>query len=340
MLEVTRLTRDLIAVDSPTGYTDEAVNWLEKRCRDRGIRTERTRKGALLAGNHPEPELLVAGHIDTLGAIVSSISGDGVLRVSQLGGWPIASFIGSSLTLVTHDQKRIRGCLLVDNPSVHANRQVDSTNRSMENVHVRLDLKANSREDLEQAGVGIGDIVLFDPGFEFVETGYLRSRFLDNKAGSACMLQVMDDLADRLAELPVCFFFSNYEEVGHGASGGFPPSVKDMLVIDMGVVGDGLDGDEHHLSICAKDSSGPYDYTFRRELVELARREKLPHVVDVYPYYGSDGSAALRGGGQFRVALAGPGVAASHGVERTHEEALQATVALMKSLLKYRYDKK
>ncbi|MCA9786244.1 MAG: M42 family metallopeptidase [Candidatus Cloacimonetes bacterium] len=337
MLPVTRTTKELIEIPSPTGYTDRIIEHLEQRLDGWGIRHQRTRKGALIAGNHPSPELVIAGHIDTLGAMVASITEAGIIRLCQLGGWPVTSFEGEYLTLFTHDGRAYRGTFLLDNPATHANREVNSTVRSMDNTWLRLDMETSSRKDLEALGISVGDFVVFDPRFEFVENGFIRSRFLDNKAGTACLLDVAHALSRTLHELPVCFLFSNYEEVGHGAAGGYPDSVKDMLVVDMGVVGKGPAGDEFHTSICAKDSGGPYDFGFRTELVNLARQKKIPHRVDVYPFYSSDGTAALRAGNDFRVALVGPGVAASHGLERTHERALTATCELLTALIESRY---
>lgn len=337
MESVTRLTRDLIAVPSPTGYTEDVVRHLERLLAGAGIRSGRTRKGALIAGNHPRPTLAIAGHIDTLGAMVSGITADGVIRLCQLGGWPVTSFEGEYATLYTGNGEAFRGTFLLDNPATHVNKDVNSTVRSMDNTHLRLDVEAEGREALVALGISVGDVVAFDPRFEATDNGFIRSRFLDNKAGTACMLEVALGLADRLAGLPLCFLFSNYEEVGHGAAGGYPDSIEEMLVIDMGVVGRGPAGDEFHASICAKDSSGPYDYGFRRELEQLAREQDIPHKVDVYPFYSSDGSAALRAGNDFRVALIGPGVSASHGVERTHAKALDATCRLIRALVDRRF---
>lgn len=337
MQSVIRLTRDLIAIPSPTGYTGAVIDHLEALLAQAGIASRRTRKGALIAGNHPAPTLAIAGHIDTLGAMVSGITSDGVIRLCQLGGWPVTSFEGEYATLITMGGATYRGTFLLDNPATHVNREVNSTLRSMENTHLRLDVEADSREALVELGISVGDVVAFDPRFEYTDSGFIRSRFLDNKAGSACLLEVALGLAKRLERLPVCFLFSNYEEVGHGAAGGYPPSVEEMLVVDMGVVGKGPAGDEFHTSICAKDSDGPYDYDLRCELVRLAVEAGIPHKVDVYPYYSSDGTAAWRAGNDFRVALVGPGVSASHGVERTHGKALDATCRLIRALIDRRF---
>ena len=173
-----------------------------------------------------------------------------------------------------------------------------------------------------------GDIVSFDPRYQELPSGYVKGRFMDNKAGCFVLFEIARRLPPSNAGIPVELFFSNYEEVGHGGTCGYSDTIEELLVIDMGVLGDPCEGSEVRCSICAKDTSGPYDYAMRKKLVGLAEEKSIPHSVDVYPYYGSDGSAALRAGNDFRVGLVGPGVAASHGVERTHVKGIEATIEL------------
>jgi putative aminopeptidase FrvX len=177
-------------------------------------------------------------------------------------------------------------------------------------------------------GIGVGDIIAFEPRYRAYDNGFIKSRFMDNKAGCFVLFEIARHCKEKQITPAVELFFSNYEEVGHGGTVGYSPTVKDLLVIDMGVLGDACEGKEVKCSICAKDSSGPYDYEFRQKLVQLAEANKILYAVDVYPYYGSDGSAALRAGKDFKVALIGPGVAASHGVERTHKKGIEATIDL------------
>jgi putative aminopeptidase FrvX len=336
MLPVTQIIKSLISIDSPTGYTATAIEWVSERLNKSGISCRKTKKGALIAGNHPKPKLIISAHVDTLGAMIASMDG-GTIRITQLGGWPLTSFEGEHLTVITATGKQFRGTLLLDNPAAHVNAQVNETKRSLKNMHVRLDAESTSTKDLRKLGLDVGDFVCFDTRFEYTDTGFVKTRFLDDKAGCACMITIAENFSKKLSELPIAFFFSNYEEVGHGAAAGMPESAEDLLAVDMGVVGSGPAGDEYHVSICAKDSSGPYDFDFRKELVDLARTNKIAHKVDVFPYYGSDGSAALRAGWELRVGLIGPGINASHGVERTHEKALNATVQLLTKLIESRY---
>jgi putative aminopeptidase FrvX len=193
-------------------------------------------------------------------------------------------------------------------------------------MHIRLDAEVSKKEEVEALGIGIGDFICFDPRFEVTDTGFVKSRFLDDKAGCAAMTDAMLTMGSaEMLSRKACFFFTNFEEVGHGASAGIPGSVRRMLVADMGVVGDKVDGVETAVSICVKDANGPYDFGMRRRLVELCTAGGIPFRLDVFPFYGSDGQAALAAGHDVRVALIGPGVSASHGMERTHRKGLVAT---------------
>lgn len=202
-------------------------------------------------------------------------------------------------------------------------------------MYIRLDELVEKREDTEKLGIRPGDFIAFDPKFEYVN-GFVKSHFLDDKASVAAILDLIIDMKDELEKYPVAFFFSPYEEVGHGGSAGYPPTTKELLVVDMGVVGEGVSGKETAVSIAAKDTTGPYDYDMTNRLIELAEENNIPYVVDVFPYYGSDGSAALRAGWDFRVALIGPGVHASHGMERTHVKGLLATKELIRAYIKWK----
>ena len=336
MERVVQILREILEIPSPTGYTKEVMAHIEKELNEAGIKPRYTNKGALLAYNHPEPELVIAGHVDTLGAMVKGILLDGHLSFTKLGGLLLPTFEGEYCTIITRSGKRFRGTLLLKNPSVHVNRDAGKKERKEENMYIRLDELVEKKEDTEKLGIRPGDFVAFDPKFEYVN-GFVKAHFLDDKASVAVMIDLLLDLAETLEKLPVAFFFSPYEEVGHGGSAGYPPTTKELLVVDMGVVGDGVYGKETAVSIAAKDSSGPYDYGMTTKLIELAEKNSIPHVVDVFPYYGSDGSAALRAGWGFRVALIGPGVHASHGMERTHVKGLLATKELIRVYIEEKF---
>lgn len=325
--------KELIAIDSPTGFTDNACKYVFDLLTSYGYSPEYTNKGAVKCALGKNPTLAIAAHIDTLGAIVSGIKPNGTLSFSLLGGLSLTGAEGEYVKIVTHSGKIYTGTILINNPSVHANNEKEKTERSIKSMHIRVDAEVYSKDDVEKLGIGVGDIICVDVKYQELESGYIKSRFLDNKAGCYVLFELARRLKEKDKEMPVEIFFSNYEEVGHGGTVGYSPSVKELLVIDMGVLGDDCQGNEVSCSICAKDSSGPYDYEFRKKLVDLANKNNIPYKVDVYPFYGSDGSAALRAGNDFKVALIGMGVAASHGTERTHKKGIEATIDLCMAYL-------
>jgi putative aminopeptidase FrvX len=320
--------KELIAIDSPTGFTGNASKYIFDLLASYGYSPTYTNKGAVKCALGQNPKVAIAAHVDTLGAIVSGIKANGTLSFSLLGGLSLTGAEGEYVKIVTHSGKIFTGTILINNPSVHANNEKEKTQRSIKSMHIRVDEEVYSKKDIEDLGIGVGDIICVDVKYQELESGYIKSRFLDNKAGCYVLFELARRLKEQDKEVPVEIFFSNYEEVGHGGTVGYSVGIEELLVIDMGVLGDDCEGNEVSCSICAKDSSGPYDYEFRKRLVDLAQQNNIPYKVDVYPFYGSDGSAALRAGNDFRVGLIGMGVAASHGTERTHIKGIEATIDL------------
>ena len=320
--------KNLVEIDSPTGFTEQACEYAAEVLRGYGYQPELSNKGAVRCSMGPAPRLAIAAHTDTLGAMVSGVNSDGTLAVSTIGGLSLNMAEGEYVKVYTMGGKVLTGTFLLDNPSSHANKDLNKTRRDTSNMHIRLDEEVYKEADTRELGVRPGDIVSFDPRYQELPSGYLKGRFMDNKAGCFVLFEIARRLPPSDAGIPVELFFSNYEEVGHGGTCGYSDTIEELLVIDMGVLGDPCEGSEVRCSICAKDTSGPYDYAMRKKLVDLAEEKSIPHSVDVYPYYGSDGSAALRAGNDFRVGLVGPGVAASHGVERTHVKGIEATIEL------------
>src|SRR5690606_37538028 len=320
--------QELIAIDSPSGYTDNASKYIFDLLKSYGYQPEYTNKGAVKCALGKNPTLALAAHVDTLGAIVSGIKSNGTLSFSLLGGLSLTGAEGEYVKIITHEGKIYTGTILLNNPSVHANNEKEKTERSIKSMHIRIDAEVYTKEDVEKLGIEVGDIICVDVKYQELENGFIKSRFLDNKAGCFVLFELARRLKEQGKEVPVELFFSNYEEVGHGGTVGYSENIKELLVLDMGVLGDDCQGNEVSCSICAKDSSGPYDYTFRKKLVDIAKKNNIPYKIDVYPHYGSDGSAALRAGNDFRVALIGMGVAASHGTERTHKKGIEATIDL------------
>ncbi len=323
-----RPLRELVAIDSPSGFTATACDYIFDYLSDLGWKPERTNKGAIKCSFGENPTLAIAAHVDTLGGVVSYIKPDGTIALSKVGGPSLYAYEGSYCRVYTMKGKVYTGTLLLNNPAVHVNREESSSKRTEDTMHIRLDEMVSNEKEVRDLGIEIGDFICFETHYEELPSGFVKSKFMDNKAGCMVLFELARKLAETGETAPVEIFFSNYEEVGHGGTVGYSETIKELLVIDMGVVGTNRSGKEHLCSICAKDSSGPYDYDFRKTLTELAQQNEIPHAVDIYPFYGSDGSAALRAGQNFRVGLIGPGVSASHGVERTHIKGIQATVNL------------
>ena len=330
---------ELLETPSPTGYHDEIMDRIESRLRALalpGLVMTRTTKGALLAslpGAALTGHRALSAHVDTLGAMVREVKSNGRLLLTQLGGYAWNAVENENVTVHTvRDGQTYRGTIQSVNPSVHTSAEARTGKRDDERMEVRLDARTASKDETLALGVEVGDFVSFDPRVELTDTGYIKSRHLDDKAGVAVMLSVLEALS-RSGQQPArrtSFFFSNYEEVGHGASAGLPADLDELLVIDMAAstTGEHQNSDEYSVGICAKDSSGPYDLALRRRLTALAQAHEIPYRIDTYPHYGSDGSAFLRSGGDVRVGLIGPGVDASHAYERTHRDSLLATARL------------
>jgi putative aminopeptidase FrvX len=322
----------LLNVPSPTGLADPAITFIEKELASfPDLKLARTRKGGLVArwqGQHDDAPRSLTAHADTLGAMVKEIKSNGRLQLTKIGGFAWNTVEGEGCWVFTSDERKVRGSLLLNKASGHVHGQgvVSDTKRDDDNMEVRLDARTKSAAETESLGIRVGDFVAFDPRVEVTE-GFVRSRHLDDKACVAALvaaIKSMTESTQRPAQT-VYFLFSNYEEVGHGASAGIPSDVHELVAVDMAAVGAGQQSDEFHATLCVKDSGGPYHHGLSNKLRTLAEENGIPYRTDIYPYYGSDGEAFWRAGGDVAVALIGPGVDASHNYERTHTEALIAT---------------
>lgn len=322
---------DLLNVASPTGFASPAIDFVEKEFSNyKQLQVTRTRKGALLAKWEVKsdlPPVALTAHVDTLGAVVKEIKPNGRLKLSKVGGiqWPSVETEG--VWIFTSKGKKIRGSVLIDNASGHIFGQAGAeTPRNDEHMEVRIDARTDSESETRQLGISIGDCVAFDPRVE-VTNGFIRSRFLDDKACVANIVAAIKSLADsgQSPTRSVYFLIANYEEVGHGASAGIPEDVVELLTVDMAVVGRGQESDEFSATLCIKDSGGVYHEGFNKKLRAIAEKHHIAYKTDVYPFYSSDGEAFWKAGGDVAVSLIGPGIDASHNYERTHMDGLNAT---------------
>ena len=327
------MTSALLAIDSPTGFTDNAAAWLKEQFSELGFKTTLTEKGGVLVelGGEGENGLMLAAHTDTLGAMVAEIKGNGRLRLTALGGMNANNAEAENVRVYTRSGKIIEGTFQLSNASIHVNGDYNTTSRNYDTCEVVLDEDVKSAADTRKLGIEVGDIVCFDPRTKRTESGYLKSRFLDDKLSVGILFGFAKYLKEENIELPrpVHAHITVYEEVGHGGSGSVPAGVTEAISIDMGCVGNGLQCTERQVSICAKDSGGPYSYEIVGKLIEAAKKTNADYAVDVYPHYGSDVEATLRSGYDIRHGLIGAGVYASHGYERSHIDGVLNTLKVL-----------
>lgn len=330
----------LLNTPSPTGMTGKAIAYCEQTFAPFGLPMRRTQKGALVlewAGEAATAPRALTAHVDTLGGMVKDVKANGRLKLTKIGGFAWNTVEGEGCTVFTHSGGTIRGSLLVTKASSHIfGAETGDMKRDDDGVEVRLDARTKTADETRALGIGVGDFVVFDPRVENGPAGFLRSRHLDDKAAVACMYAAVKSLqeAGLKPTQRTTLHISNYEEVGHGAASGFPPDLAELLSLDMAAVGPGQASSEFAACICVKDSGGPYHEAMNRKLRALAEAANIPYTVDIYPYYGSDGEAYWRAGGDVQVGLLGPGVDASHNYERTHLDSLVYTSQLIGEYLR------
>ncbi|WP_110933383.1 M42 family metallopeptidase [Paenibacillus bouchesdurhonensis] len=327
------LLTKLLNTPSPSGFTHRIMKSIESEAKALGLPYTQNEKGGAiitLKGKDSSRRIALSAHVDTLGAMVRSITSKGTLAITSVGGFMMQSIENEYCTIHTRSGKTYTGTILTSRPSVHVYSDARDFKREEKNMEVRIDELVENKEDVMKLGIMTGDFISFDARPVITPSGYVKSRHLDDKASVAALFGLLES-SQREGWQPkhdLVFLISNYEEVGHGASW-IPGGIQEMIAVDMGAMGDDLNCKETDVSICAKDSTGPYDYEMTGRLIQLAEELKIPFVVDIYPHYGSDASAALRGGSNIRAALLGPGVHASHAMERTHKQAILNTTKLL-----------
>jgi putative aminopeptidase FrvX len=327
------LLKTLLDTPSPSGFTHGIMSLIQREADALSVPCSFNEKGGALLtlpGRDSSRRIALSAHVDTLGAMVRAIRPNGTLAITSVGGFMMHSIENEYCQIHTRSGRVYTGTILSTHPSVHVYSDAREFKREEKNMEVRIDEVVENKEDVLKLGIGVGDFISFDARAVVTSSGYIKSRHLDDKASVAALFGLIES-SRREGWTPrhdLVFLISNYEEVGHGASW-IPDGVNEMIAVDMGAMGDDLSCKETDVSICAKDSSGPYDYEMTSRLIELAQGLGIPHAVDIYPHYGSDASAALHGGHNIRAALIGPGVHASHAMERTHKLAVINTTRLL-----------
>ncbi|NCA67940.1 MAG: M42 family peptidase [Clostridia bacterium] len=334
----TEKTVELLAIDSPTGYTHNVEEYVARQFSSLGYDVTKTAKGGILinlGGENISDGLLLEAHADTLGGMVAEIKSNGRLRIVNVGGMNANNAETENCRVVTKFNGVFQGTLQLCNASIHVNGNYNTTSRNFDNVEVLLDENVKDADEVRKLGISVGDFVCFDPRTRVTESGYIKSRFLDDKLSVGILLALAKYIKDKNITLSrrVYIHVTVYEEVGHGGCASVPDGVTEAISVDMGCVGDGLQCTERQVSICAKDSGGPYSYDVVTKLVEAAKKENADYAVDIYPYYGSDVEATLRAGYDVRHGLIGAGVYASHGYERSHKDGVLNTLKVLKGYI-------
>lgn len=334
---VLAFAKQLLSIDSPTGYTKNAIDFLENEASRMNYSTKRTVKGNLLIsipGESHEKTVGVCAHCDTLGLMVRSVKEDGKLAVTTLGSPIIPTLDSEYCRIYTREGKVYTGTIECTSPAIHVYPDAETKVRDIDNMEVRIDELVYSNEETKKLGIRNGDIIAIDTKTEITDSGFIKSRFLDDKISVVALFGILYEWQEKKIKptYDTIMLISTYEEVGHGMSY-LPKEITELLAVDMGCIGLDLSCNEQQVSICAKDKTGPYDYDFTSRLIQLAEKNNINYAVDIYPRYSSDVSTARSGGNDILGALIGPGVHASHGLERTHIDGVIATMELIQAYL-------
>lgn len=326
------ILKDIMAIDSPSGYTKEVIDYCQKEAERLGYVTKTTKKGNLeiYVDGQDDYTIGFCSHVDTLGLMVRSIKDDGTLAFTNIGGPIIPTLDGEYCRIITRNQQVYTGTILSNYPAAHVYNEAKTGQRTCETMHIRIDEKVKNKDDVMKLGIQNGDYIAFETKTQITDSGFIKSRFLDDKMSVAILFGMLKTLKEKqiVPQHSLLLIISTFEEVGHGSSY-VPECIDELIAVDMGCIGEDLSCSEYDVSICAKDGSGPYDYDMTTRLIELAKAHHLQYAVDIYPFYSSDVSAALKGGNNIKGALIGPGVHASHGMERTHLQAVENTLKLI-----------
>lgn len=331
--------KELCTRPSPTGFTKKCEKYLMEEFKNLGYEPYQNNKGNVIVPIYVDEKnkddgLLLSAHIDTLGLMVRSIKENGGIQVTTLGGFPLNYAEFENVKIFTRDGKEFEGVFRLNEPSVHGSDTPKISKRNFDEMEVVIDELVESDEDVKKLGINPGDFIALDSRFRY-SNGFVKSRHLDDKASSGVLLALAKEIKEENLKFDrnIYMMFTTYEEVGHGASSGHPSGIKDMIAVDMGVVFDDLKTNDRKVSICAKDSSGPYNFDLTNDLINTAKKIGIDFAIDIYPFYGSDASAAMSSFYDYRHALVGCGISASHGYERCHDNALMNLFDLLKTYI-------
>ena len=321
----------LLAADSTTGQYEEVQQVLCDILEEQGYPYQLTHKGGVIAdlGGEGNP-LVVTAHLDDIGLMVRHVNADGTLNVCPVGGLYPFYCVTENVRIYTRAGKVFTGAICRTPNSIHVTeeelRSVHPDFRT--NVCVVLDEDVKTAADTKALGIDTGDMIALEPRLQY-SNGYIKSRFIDDKACAAVLLTAMKAKKGKKLPRKVYAYFAMFEEIGHGTTW-MPEGVKDVLAVDIAPTGPQQNSDERKVSIFAKDSRFPYHWAMTNELIQAAKAAGVDYVMDIFtPHYGTDADGSVMAGYDIRHAAMGPGTANSHGYERTHIEGLKNTYDLL-----------
>lgn len=323
----------LVEVPSPVGYYVKINPLMQEMAAELGCEvTFDNRRTAYitLEGEDNSKTVMIGGHLDTLGMIVRRIDDNGMIRVRQLGGQNFHSMEGETVLIQTRDGRTYTGLMACEKHSVHVFDDARDTARDEQHMMIILDEPVKSKADVLALGIRHGDFISADPRCQITPNGYLKSRYIDDKAAVACIFNMIKYLKDNnlKPKYRTILAFPHNEEIGLGGTY-VPAEVSEFVAVDIGLIGPDNDGDEFKVSIVQKDFTTVYDYDLTSRLVRQAEAAECDYALDLFYRYGTDANAALKAGCNLQAAAFGMAVYCSHGMERTHVKGLNNTVKLL-----------
>ncbi|MCR5452396.1 MAG: M42 family metallopeptidase [Lachnospiraceae bacterium] len=329
--------KTLIDIDSATGQYHEIEEYLIDELERMGYEPETLNKGGIICclGGNGNP-LCITAHADTLGLMVRHINEDGTIKVVKVGGLYAYNCEQENVRIHTRDKGIVTGTVRRKESSVHVtpDEKWDEVPDFEKNVIVMVDADVKNADDVRDLGIEVGDYINLDPRFT-CQNGYIKSRFLDDKAMLAIMLEGARELKEKNVSLSrkVYIHIAMYEEIGHGGSF-IPEDTRDFIAMDIACTGKEQTSSEKKVSVFCKDSRFPYHIDIIDEMIDCAKDKGLDYVCDIFtPHYGTDADPALAAGYDIRHGAFGPGITSSHGYERTHIDGIKNTYGLFMGLI-------
>lgn len=328
---------EFINTPSPVSYFEEVNPLIEKYAADLGLSVSFDKKHTgyiTVDGTDNSKTVMIGAHLDTLGLMVRKIESNGTIRVRNLGGVCHGSIDNETVFIHTQEGNVYSGLYVCQSHSTHVFDDARTLPRNENTMMISLDEPVHSKEDVLALGIQNGDIISIRPRFQKTPNGYIKTRFIDDKAAVAVCFTVLDYMVKNKIKpkYKTIFSFPHFEEINHGGAY-LPDSIDEYVAIDIGLIGPGLNGTERSVSICAKDAFTPYDRTLTNHLVSLCKENDISYNIDVFFNYGTDASAAWRSGNNVAVAAFGMACWCSHGLERTHVDGLKETYRLLLTYL-------